>query len=592
MKIINNNIKIVVWDLDDTFWKGTASEGEISVVVENINIVKELTNRGIINSISSKNDYEKIKFELEKIGIWDYFIFPQISWDPKGKVIKDLLEILNLREDNALFIDDNIFNLNEAIFYLPNLNVCLPNYLPNILENEFLLGKNDQKHTRLKQYKNLEIKQIEFSNSKLSNIDFLKKSNIKVEIKSDCAKEIKRIHELVERTNQLNYTKLRVSIDELSNQINDKDSKSGYILVKDNYGDYGISGFYLIKESRLVHFLFSCRIMNMFIETWVYQKLGRPELAILGDVAMQLDLTVDVSFINNEQVTWENKNENIIKSDKDILIMGGCDLDQIVFYLNYNKIETEFNYVNNINLNVHKDHTYLIKQFYNLNQFQLEVLNHIPVLNVKDTKLKLHSSKWDIFIFSTLNDYSRGLYKHRETGFILPFDAFNINWTDERNWNKLPLHLQSIPKEFLLFLRDNFIFLGPISPSQFIDNIKWLVELYKERKFIFLNWSEVDFSKGKYWEKDMHLRHILMNEALNYFKTYDNVRVVDVSKIVKDENDVTDNIRHYNKLMYKKISDEIQRVSSDWLANKLKIKSSFQIKYDKYIKKVRQKIKN
>ena len=227
-----------------------------------------------------------------------------------------------------------------------------------------------------------------------------------------------------------------------------------------------------------------------------------------------------------------------------------------------------------------------------MNQFQLEVLNHIPVLNVKDTKLKLHSSKWDIFIFGTLNDYSRGLYKHRETGFILPFDAFNINWTDERNWNKLPLHLQSIPKEFLLFLRDNFIFLGPISPSQFIDNIKWLVELYKERKFIFLNGSEVDFSKGKYWEKDMHLRHILMNEALNYFKTYDNVRVVDVSKIVKDENDVTDNIRHYNKLMYKKISDEIQRVSSDWLANKLKIKSSFQIKYDKYIKKVRQKIKN
>ena len=94
------------------------------------------------------------------------------------------------------------------------------------------------------------------------------------------------------------------------------------------------------------------------------------------------------------------------------------------------------------------------------------------LVQVKNVNFSLqYSSKWNIFIFSMLNDYSRGLYKHKETGFILPFDAFNINWSDERNWDKLPLCLQSIPKEFLFFLRDNFIFFGAISTSQFMGNI-------------------------------------------------------------------------------------------------------------------------
>ena len=31
-----NSIKLVIWDLDDTFWKGTLSEGEIVPIPENI----------------------------------------------------------------------------------------------------------------------------------------------------------------------------------------------------------------------------------------------------------------------------------------------------------------------------------------------------------------------------------------------------------------------------------------------------------------------------------------------------------------------------------------------------------------------------
>ena len=53
-----SKIKLVIWDLDDTFWKGTLSEGPIVSIAENIQLVRDLTDRGIVNSICSKNDYE------------------------------------------------------------------------------------------------------------------------------------------------------------------------------------------------------------------------------------------------------------------------------------------------------------------------------------------------------------------------------------------------------------------------------------------------------------------------------------------------------------------------------------------------------
>ena len=64
-----NKIKLVIWDLDETFCKGTLSEEGIEVIEKNILIIRELTNRGIINSIVSKNDFTQAKHKLIELGI-------------------------------------------------------------------------------------------------------------------------------------------------------------------------------------------------------------------------------------------------------------------------------------------------------------------------------------------------------------------------------------------------------------------------------------------------------------------------------------------------------------------------------------------
>ena len=60
-----SKVKIVIWDLDETFWEGIFSEGPITPIPENIKLVKDLTDIGIVNSVCSKNDKEPTEEEIQ-----------------------------------------------------------------------------------------------------------------------------------------------------------------------------------------------------------------------------------------------------------------------------------------------------------------------------------------------------------------------------------------------------------------------------------------------------------------------------------------------------------------------------------------------
>jgi len=52
-------IRLVIWDLDETFWKGTLTEGGITYRQDTHDIVTTLAQRGILSAICSKNDFER-----------------------------------------------------------------------------------------------------------------------------------------------------------------------------------------------------------------------------------------------------------------------------------------------------------------------------------------------------------------------------------------------------------------------------------------------------------------------------------------------------------------------------------------------------
>src|ERR1700753_498447 len=139
---VTEAVRLVIWDLDETFWEGTLPEGPIAPRPETRTLVTELARRGIISSICSKNDFEQVRTTLQAQGLWDYFIFPSINWEPKGPRVGALIEAIQLRPESVLFIDDNPSNLEEVRHFNPQVRLAGVDLIPRLLDDPALAGKS------------------------------------------------------------------------------------------------------------------------------------------------------------------------------------------------------------------------------------------------------------------------------------------------------------------------------------------------------------------------------------------------------------------------------------------------------------------
>jgi FkbH-like protein len=337
---------MVIWDLDDTFWDGTLAEGAITPVAVNKDIVVTLAERGIISSICSKNDHAKAQAALIELDVWEYFVFPKIEFGPKGANIAAIIETAGLRPENVLFIDDNMLNLQEARHVSPGLMTALPqDCLGSLLEQPQLEGKDDRGLSRLKQYKNLEVKAVERATSSLGHEEFLRQCGISVEIDYNVESQFDRIVELANRTNQLNFTKQRLetpkAILAFRELLASYGITAGIIRVADKYGDYGITGYFVLhrKANRndLLHFVFSCRTMNMGIEQYVYERLRAPAVTIIPPVANPISCFAAVDWITEGPAG--SNGLGAASSTRKLLLLGGCELLQLASMCSSNRTE-------------------------------------------------------------------------------------------------------------------------------------------------------------------------------------------------------------------------------------------------------------
>lgn len=281
--------KLIIWDLDDTLWSGTLAEGDaVELNRTRADLIRSFNQHGLVSSLCSKNDPATARAALERFGLWDAFVFPRIAFAPKGEAVKQLIADMRLRPANVLFVDDNPHNLHEVAAAVPGIRIVdatspdCDALLHRILDESRHVTKS-----RVAEYRALQAKIDDRAQSLLSNATFLQNSGIQAVVTRwmDNLDFVERIEELINRSNQLNYTGSRIAEGSLAEQIMDiRHHDTRCIFVWDKYGDYGLVGFAMVDPatSMLRHFVFSCRIMHMGIEHFLLDKLGERYALDLG----------------------------------------------------------------------------------------------------------------------------------------------------------------------------------------------------------------------------------------------------------------------------------------------------------------------
>ena len=560
-------IKLIVWDLDDTFWSGTLSEGDVVVPEQNINLIRRLTDIGIVNSICSKNDAAQTMRKLKELGLDSYFVFPSINWDAKGSRIKALIADMQLRPANVLFLDDHAPNLAEARFVSPELMTASPDVIPQLLEQAMKSPKSDPEHKRLHQYRILEEKWEEKKHF-TSNEDFLYDSNIRVVFGSDCLAQLDRIHDLVWRSNQLNFTKVRSTKEELTALFTDASAKCGYVSVSDRFGDYGITGFYALKQNRLLHFCFSCRTLGMGVEQYVYAKLGRPELQIVGEVSGNLTQNVLPGWINQEKTGGQGGGIRAGHAQAhSVLIKGPCDLFQILPYIaDKTLIDTEFTYVNDRGVTVESTgHTTHIVEAMRLTEEEKQrVLREVPFSDPGIYSRRIYDGNYRVVVISILSDANLGVYRRKETGERIAFLEGFHPITDPENWEPYIRGEYNhggfaFTRENLMKFAEQYEFVGINSAERIVENLRYIRQhLPKETTMAVMLGGELYYEKNTFPAyENRHLVHKEINAAIRAAAEELDIRLIDVNRYLVDQSSFYDHFNHYIKPVYYQLAGEI-----------------------------------
>lgn len=286
--------KCIILDCDNTLWKGIVGESEVThLKVGNVGypseafsqfqrFVKLLSSKGVIVALCSKNNEEDVwavfdehpGMELKREDITTY----RIDWSNKADNIKEIAYELNIGLDSLVFVDDSQFECNLVRDTLPEVQVIemSDNPLESIqaiieqgLFDQYTITDEDKKRKHM--YAGaVNRKKIEAGAVDLQ--EYLKILKIKVNIVINDVKNIPRISQLTQKTNQFNCTTKRYSEATISAFMDSNDNDVFSLKVEDKFGDLGIVGVIVThslnkSDVQIDTFLMSCRALGRQIES-------------------------------------------------------------------------------------------------------------------------------------------------------------------------------------------------------------------------------------------------------------------------------------------------------------------------------------
>jgi len=282
-------VKCVVWDLDNTMWDGTLIEDgpdKLRLKPGIVETIQELDRRGILHSVASKNNPEDALAVLKQFGIAEYFLYPQISWQPKSGAIETIARELNIGVDTLLFVDDSDFELGQVRAACPTVQTLKAGlYLSIPATKECQVPVTAESMQRRAMYRDAISRGSAAQSFGDDYTAFLKSCDIQLGITRMNRGNIARVHELAQRTNQMNFSGTRYDVGMLDTILSNTALDTFVLDCRDKFGSYGVIGFSVVdtSEPRMIDLMFSCRIQSKRVEHTLLAYLLRKYLAPGGD---------------------------------------------------------------------------------------------------------------------------------------------------------------------------------------------------------------------------------------------------------------------------------------------------------------------
>jgi FkbH-like protein len=233
-----------------------------------MDVVRTLDERGILQSVASKNDHAAAMAKLREFGLDEYFLYPQINWSSKASSVEEIRRSLNIGIDAVAFVDDQPFEREEVAHSHPQV-LCIDSAtLDRLLEMPEMNPEHvtDDTRTRRRMY----MADIARNHAEAEFVgpaeEFLATLEMRFTIAPCRDEDLKRAEELTVRTHQLNTTGYTYSYEELDALR----TSPGHLLLvttlEDRYGSYGTIGLALVETGAEVWtlklLLMSCRVMS------------------------------------------------------------------------------------------------------------------------------------------------------------------------------------------------------------------------------------------------------------------------------------------------------------------------------------------
>jgi FkbH-like protein len=275
-------VKCVVWDLDNTIWDGILLEdSEVRLRPEMPHILETLDERGILQSIASRNDHAAAFAKLRDLGLDEFFLYPQINWNSKAASIAQIAKDLNLALDAFAFVDDQPFEREEVTFSHPGV-LCVDSAdLEDLLDRSEFNPRFITEDSRLRRrmYQADIARNREEAEFVGPTEEFLATLGMIFTIASCREEDLKRAEELTVRTHQLNTTGYTYSYEELDALRQSPRHELLIASLVDRHGAYGKIGLSLVEKGPEVWtvklLLMSCRVMSKGVGTIMIQQLLR-----------------------------------------------------------------------------------------------------------------------------------------------------------------------------------------------------------------------------------------------------------------------------------------------------------------------------